>query len=299
MSFTEEIQQNLLLLPLKKPCCRKAFLLGLWVGACPDGEGGWTTTYPSKAVAECCAELLGKLFHISGELSIHTRAGRSFYSLSCRRSGPDLFLRTLEQEPHLPIHEAAGFRCAACRSAFLRGVFLATGTVTDPQKSYHMELALPTEGRADLLREFMSVGLARPGKVKRGARFGLYYKSNGAIGDFLYSIGGTEFGFRFYNLIVERDIRNHENRATNCVAHNIARSVDASKKHREAIERLYATRRIDTLGEELRVTAKLRMENPAASLCELARLHQPPISKSGLNRRLCRLLEEAEELSKT
>ena len=98
------------------------------------------------------------------------------------------------------------------------------------------------------------------------------------------------------NSYIEKDIRNLENRATNCVARNISKSVDASMKQIDAIKALISSGKILSLPEELRYTAELRLENPSASLFELAHMHEPPISKSGLNRRLTRLLEEAEEL---
>jgi DNA-binding protein WhiA len=158
-----------------------------------------------------------------------------------------------------------------------------------------MEILLPKEERADGLRVFLESRIGRAGKIRRGERFSLYYKSNGAISDFLYYIGGSGTSFDVANVWIERDIRNNENRATNCVARNISRSVDASRRQREAIELLYETRRIDALAEELRDTAALRLEYPDASLAELALLHRPPISKSGLNRRLKKLMEAAED----
>ena len=188
-----------------------------------------------------------------------------------------------------------GFRCAACPNAFLRGVFLGCGTVNDPKKGYHLELIFPTEARAELVARFLKKAVGEVSRVRRGGRFGCVYKSNGAISDFLYFVGCSGTSFDLTNAFIERDIRNHENRATNCVAHNISRSVDASAKQRSAIERLIQTRRIDTLSDELRYTAQLRADNPSASLTELAMLHEPPISKSGLNRRLSKLMEAAEE----
>ena len=97
------------------------------------------------------------------------------------------------------------------------------------------------------------------------------------------------------NTFIERDIRNAENRATNCVTKNISKAVAASNRQIEAIERLAESGKLLSLPEELRYTAELRLENPSATLFELAYMHEPPISKSGLNRRLTRLLEEADE----
>ena len=94
---------------------------------------------------------------------------------------------------------------------------------------------------------------------------------------------------------IEKDIRNVENRATNCVARNISRSVEAAQEHISAIEKLMGSGKMDTLSNELRYTAKLRIENESATLTELALMHEPPLTKSGLNGRLKRLLKAANE----
>ena len=101
--------------------------------------------------------------------------------------------------------------------------------------------------------------------------------------------------FDFINAKIEHEIKNAENRATNCETSNIARAVDASARVREAIEILTRTNRLLELPAELRETADLRMENPAASLKELAHLHNPPITKSGLNHRLQKILTAGAE----
>ena len=294
MSFTKEISGELLLLPLKKNCCRKALLMGLLVGATETEDGRLFVRYGSREVATLAEELLTQIFRAEVSSCECVRGGRQVYELTVRVGACRKFLKELDENSEVMIHVAAGFRCAACQSEFLRGVFLGCATVTDPHKGYHMEIALPTEGRCDVLRTFLEAKLSRPGKVKRGSRFGLYYKSNGAISDFLYYIGGAGVSFDVTNVWIERDIRNNENRATNCVARNMSRSVGASMKHREAIEQLRESGRLTSLPEELQETAGLRMEYPDASLSELALLHMPPISKSGLNRRLTRLLEEAD-----
>ena len=98
---------------------------------------------------------------------------------------------------------------------------------------------------------------------------------------------------------IERDIRNEENRATNCVAQNIQKAVRAASEQVAAIERLKHSGRWDTVDESLRITAELRLEYEDATLAELAARHNPPITKSGLNHRLQKLMELAGEMSST
>lgn len=294
MSFTTDVCEELIRLPLKKTCCRKAFLLGLMLGAGRE-EDQICARFYNQSLAELAAGLVGKILHVEAEPIPQMRVGRQTWILTVRAPAVLSFLDTVDRGTDEPVHTAVGFRCASCGAAFLRGAFLGCGTVNDPHKGYHLEFLLPTAERAAFLGGFLQNTVGKPGRVKRGARFGLYYKSNGAISDLLYLIGCSKTSFDVTNVSIEREIRNNENRATNCVARNISRSVDASQKHRAAIEHLIATHRIDSLPEELRYTARLRMENASVSLLELSLLHDPPISKSGLNRRLTKLLEAAEE----
>ena len=296
MSFTNQVIGEILTIPSKKTCCRKAFLMGLSL-ACRSvekNEKKQVLYFYNQEAAEMAKESYGKVFRSEGELSSIVRAGRKTFALTFSSGAIGEFLRRAD-EGLAEAAELIGFRCPACIGDFLRGAFLGSGTVTDPHKGYHLELSFPTGGRAALIGRLLEEQMGKPGCITRGERCGVYYKSNGAVSDFLYLIGCTSTSFDVANACIERDIRNSENRATNCVARNISRSVEAAQRQICAIEKLYVSRKIDTLSDELRETARLRMENESASLLELALLHQPPISKSGLNRRLSRLLEEAEE----
>lgn len=283
-------------LPVKKSCCRKAFLLGLLCAARSDGERGLLYLY-GEELAELAQNFFQNVFHTAVERKAVVRAGRKANAISFDAPSAMAFLHAWERTPELAVDSAVGFRCAACAQHFMRGVFLSCATVTDPKKGYHMEFLFPTRERADAIAAYLSQTVGAGGRTRRGERFGICYKSNGAISDLLYWIGCPKTGFAVTNASIEREIRNNENRATNCVAHNIARSVGAAQKQRSAIERLREARKLDALSEELRTTAYLRLEHEEASLTELALMHEPPLTKSGLNRRLARLMELAEEIS--
>jgi DNA-binding protein WhiA len=296
MSFTNQIAEELLRLPVKKTCCRKALALGLALAARREERGEVLYLYDEQ-VALLAESVLSRVFRADTTLTRTVRAGRETFVLIFRSAAVSAFLETVDAAAS-DLREAVGFRCAVCEAHFLRGVFFTCATVTDPRKGYHLEWILPTEGRADALSSLLLETVGKAGRARRGTRYGVYYKNNGAISDLLYLIGCSKTSFEVTNASIEREIRNNENRATNCVARNILRSVDASRKQIAAIETLIATRKIDTLSEELRITARLRLDNEDASLAELALLHDPPLTKSGLNRRLQRLLAEAEELAK-
>jgi DNA-binding protein WhiA len=171
--------------------------------------------------------------------------------------------------------------------------------VNDPQKNYHLEFSLPAamEERLSALYAFMLRNGFTPKRVSRSTRNGIYFKGNGVISDVLYWIGAVKAGFDFANGCIEKDIRNYENRATNCVATNISKSVGASQKHIAAIRRLERAGQLQALPDELYETAILRLLHEDATLSELALLHQPPISKSGLNHRLQKICSFAETVT--
>ncbi len=257
-------------------------------------KGELVSYFYQEDVAKTAKELLEKIFHADTSVTPMVRAGRQTFALRCASSAIRDFLRKADEGAR-KANFLVGFRCPSCEVSFLRGVFLASGSVTDPLKAYHLEFSLVSEGRARLIAECLAALVSMPGKARRGTRVGLYYKGNATISDLLYLLGSSGQGFAVANACIERDIRNYEHRVTNCEASNISRSVLAAQKQLSAIERLYETRRIDTLAGELRQTAELRRENPSASLAELASMHTPPITKSGLNGRLKKLIEAAEE----
>ena len=112
-------------------------------------------------------------------------------------------------------------------------------------------------------------------------------------------LGNVKSVFDLMNAKIEREIRNSVNRSTNCVAGNISKSVSAAQNQIAAIAKIEGAGKLAMLPDELFDTAKLRMENPSASLAELARLHNPPISKSGLTHRISKIIEYSEEIKST
>ena len=300
MSFTDAIVTELSALPMGKNCCRKALLCGLFFDGTADAsEKRVSARFRSECAARLATSLLESRFSAEVECCEKVYAGRKYWYVTSLCPAIWDVLRLVDSEDARMLFELLGFRCGNCRAEFLRGVFVAIASVNDPHKGYHMEFSLSSPKRADRLSDLLETFAERPKRIRRGAKEGLYYKTNSAISDLIYYVGGTKSSFDVANTWIEHDIRNNENRATNCVARNISRSVGASQRHIAAIEQLIACGRLASLPRELRETAALRVENDSASLSELARLHEPPISKSGLNQRLTKLLQEAEELSKS
>lgn len=181
------------------------------------------------------------------------------------------------------------------RVSFLRGAFLAGGSVTDPGKRYHLEL---TTSHLKVSNETYSLLLEQSFHPKDTLRNGssvLYFKQSDAIEDFLTFIGAPVCAMRIMEAKVEKELRNGVNRRVNCETANLDKAVDAAQEQIAAIRCLQANGMLAQLPEKLQKTARLRTEHPEATLMELAQLHEPILTKSAVNHRLRKLLEAAKE----
>ena len=298
ISFSDKVAEELYALTTAKSCCDKALLCGLLMGAKKvEGSKIHTAFFYRKDDAELAARLIDARFFTgeSTEVKDSARGGHKGYAVSFGSKALSAVLLNIDLENKKSVEEAVGFRCPSCLESFLRGVFLSTAALSRPKSGYHLEFSFTTRQRADIVSALLSEHVAEPSRIERGSRYALYYKSNSKISDLLSFIGALQASFDVTNTYIERDIRNNENRATNCVTRNISRSVGASRRHVDAINYLIKIDRLVSLGPDLEYTAMLRLNNDEASLTELAMLHRPPISKSGLNGRLSRILAAADE----
>lgn len=190
------------------------------------------------------------------------------------------------------IPDPAVMKCQFCGWSFVKGVFLACGTITSPGNAYHMEFLMRNEENAAGLSAYLSE-LGVPPKIteRRGGFFGVYYKDSESVVDVLGHIGANRAAFKLLDVKIYKDIRNNANRVANCEAANIGKTVAAANEQMRAIEAIINSGRSDELPDELRQTLDLRAAFPDATLMELASRHQPPITKSGVNHRLKRLIE--------
>ncbi len=299
MSFATAIRDELGALPIKALCCRRAYLYGLLYAAVVEGDTV-TATFPVAPGAAYdlpahARNLIHTLFSREATLTPLTRGAHRYMQVSFPYKQA---ARNLAALATLPENEAAvetladklSLKCEHCAPHFLRGLLVASGTVNDPAKSYHLEIKLPDDGRVEPVRILLSESGYVPGVTRRAAHAGLFFKSAGDIQEVLAHLGATSMVFDFFNAQIERDIRNNENRATNCVAENIGRSMRAGSKQTAAIGWLAERNLLPSLSDELRYTARLRLDNPEATLSELAEMHIPPITKSGLHHRLEKIM---------
>lgn len=275
MSFCTDFKEELLEGVPHRRCCKNAYAAGL--------------LYDVQELRENC------LVQVVTNLAVRRECARVFrekYKRTALLNGSALLYASEEMyKTHMQPPE---FLCDACKVNFMRGISLSTATVNDPKKSYHMEFRIANAEKIPFLAEFLTKQGYHPGcRAIKGGGVGIYIKSGNAIEGIVGLSGANMTLFEYMNQRIERDIRNGENRATNCVTRNINRCVTASAKYCEAIELLEKSGALLSLSGELRETATLRIENPEASLTELALMHNPPITKSGLNNRLQKILAAA------
>lgn len=292
MSFSNVVKRELSAIVPKNTCCRRAFASGLVFGSVIDNKK-MILKISSGECSQFCSKMLKERFGKTPTLLKNTVNRGEEYDIYEFESVS--FLTFIDDRKNV----SNSLKCDSCINSFLRGVFMSSGTVSDPHSaSYHAEFTFQDSICAKIVYEFLSkLELSPKITNRKNGTIGLYYKSSTNIEELLMNLGATNSAFELMNCKIERTIRNEENRATNCVARNISRSVEASRRQTEEIEALVSSGRLESLPYDLRVTARLRLENPEASLTELALLHVPPISKSGLNHRLQKLSDESKKIN--
>lgn len=171
----------------------------------------------------------------------------------------------------------------------LKAAFLAGGSFSEPTRAYHLEISVRPDVLAGQLRALLGDCGISADVVRRGRYHVIYLKEGEQLGDFLALTGAHEARLVFEEYRMARELRNRVNRVVNCDSANARRIADASARQLRQLERVKACRIWQTLPEDLRMTAELRLEHPDLSLRELGELMEPPLGKSGVNHRLKKL----------
>lgn len=180
--------------------------------------------------------------------------------------------------------------------AFVSGAFLSCGSITEPMKEYHLEFAVPYEElAADLTGILENMGISSGTVVRKGI-YVIYLKGSESIEDMLTIMGATGSAIELMNVKILKDVRNKANRIANCDTANIERTLKASRRQIEDIEYIMAQGALDSLSDELKNMALLRLENPDVSLSELGAMLDKPVGRSGANHRLRRISEIADAM---
>lgn len=181
------------------------------------------------------------------------------------------------------------FSRECCSASFIRGAFLACGHLSDPSNSYRADFPVRDEALARELVTLLAEHYITANISRRQNGFVVYIKRSEMVINLLTVMGASARSFELIETTILKELNNKTNRAINCDARNINRTIEASEKQRRAIEYLSSTDRLESLPPELVSAARLRLENPSASLKELCRLSREPITPSGLAHRFKRI----------
>lgn len=284
--------------PPKNPCCRHALAYGLIFCARVEGQRMYLS-FPNEEIAHAAENALCGVFRAAVECREVKQGCRHYTEMQIVSQKAISFLQRASMSD-LALPELLNLNygnCDHCVRYFLRGVFTAAAGVTDPGRAYHMELYCRDDKTASAVAALLTSCGLPPKTIRRKHGIGLYYKDSSAIEDVLSYLHTHKALFALINTKINRDIRNTENRATNCDTRNIRKAVAASANQVAAIRSLKKSVAWNRVPASLRETAELRLSRPDASIAELAAEHEPPITKSGLNHRMQRLLQLAEESS--
>lgn len=291
MTFSLETKLEVSLSPMKKPCCRRAFISGILLGGA-DVSGDDISLYiEGEELAELACKFIKEQFGRDAQ-PVKT-GGRGIRLVSFSSKSAAEFLHSIGIT--LPIDKF--IKCDECKKAFLRGIFVGGGTVSEPlKKNYHLEIKSRSKENISFLISLLEEE-GQPFKIStRLGKQSFYLKNSDAIEDFLFYIGSSKQAFAFMNAKINHEIKNDINRRTNCETGNIARSTASAAKHLNAIRFLTERGRLSELGPELEYTAQMRLKNPEMSLVQLGQAMTPAVSKPGLYHRFEKICAFAESI---
>lgn len=296
MSFAADVKSELCRAPLSRRCCAQAEAYGvlLFCGAFHPRQARIVTE--CGALKERLPLLFRKAFKTAFDQTPEPGEGKGAFLIEEPAKLKVIFETfDLDRDASVSLHiNLAQLEEDHCRAAFLRGAFLAGGSVTDPMKGYHLELVTSHYhvGRElpALLRE---AGFEPKEAERKGSRV-VYFKQSDHIEDFLTYLGAPVSAMAVMNAKLERDLQGRVNRQVNCDSANLDKTVAAAREQLAAIGRLEESGRLDFLPDKLREAARLRVEHPELNLGQLGALCEPGVSKSAFNHRMRKLMELAE-----
>ena len=257
----------------------------------------------NAAVVRKCFTLLQKTFNIETEIAIREscqmKKGNVYFVEICDPNE----IRNVLQGTKLSVNrETLCFdntlvtQQSCCKRAFIRGAFLASGSISDPEKGYHFEIVCPDRQKAEQLQELIRSFQIDAKIVLRKKSYVVYVKEGAQIVDILAVMEANVALMNLENIRILKEMRNSVNRKVNCETANINKTVSAAVKQIEDIKLIESQKGFHTLNEGLAEIAELRLQYPEATLKELGMMLNPQVGKSGVNHRLRKLSEIADEL---
>ncbi|MCD7817951.1 MAG: DNA-binding protein WhiA [Lachnospiraceae bacterium] len=311
MSFSQEVRQELSAQVASARHCRLAELaaiIGMTGEVFQDDEGcGIKIRTENLLVARKSFTLFKKTFNISVDVSVHIHRSekKSDRIYTVQINNPEAALKILcalklaDNAGLLPKTQSVDpllVQQSCCRRAYIRGAFLCAGSISNPEKSYHFEISCSSREHAVQLQSLIHSFGPDAKIVQRKSHYIVYIKEGAQIVDMLNIMEAPVALMNLENIRIVREMRNTVNRKVNCEAANINKTVNAAVRQMEDIRCLRDSTGFERLPQGLADIAELRLANPDASLKELGEMLVPPIGKSGVNHRLRKLSQLADQV---
>ncbi len=317
MSFSSEVKSELARIEPTKKCCMLAEIAGFLrvAGSIRLAGGGRFSIVASTenpAIARHYKKLIKEYFDSNAELGIGSsmmpgKANQKGYRYYLTISPDNKSSQILRESGMLLIREGNDFfsdgiygqivRTKCCKKAYVRGLFLGCGTITDPRKSYHLEFVLQSRQTALDLKKLLGSFVDLSGNLtQRKEDYIVYIKKADYISDVLGIMSADDAMLAFENIRIGKSIKGEVQRAMNCDTANTDRTLTASEEQLSWINTIKEAGQYDALSAPLKAVAEIRIARPEASLTEIGEMLEPPIKKPGVNKRFAKLKELANRI---
>ena len=306
MSFSHNVKEEIARNLPETDCCRHAMAYGMLLFAREFSSRGVSIMTDHDCVAALYSQMIEEECGVTARTKV-SDAGK--YSVcvdeeerqrvlsSFSVSGNEAVTRINRANLRNESEQSEGMNC--CHNAFLKGAFLSCGTISDPQKSYHLEFVVPYRMLSfDLLKLLTEAGIKAKHMVRRYVNV-IYVKDSDSIEELLHIMGASMSAFEITNIKIYKNFRNVSNRRTNFDEANTSRVAAAACEQIYAIRYLRESGAFHSLDPELQQIASLREENPDASLSDLGAMLSPPMTRSAVNHRLKKLVAYSEKAKET
>ncbi len=310
MSFSSDTKLEIIKNEISKECCATSELLAIvcFGGTVVKKEAGYVLQINTEnaKIARRMYNLIKFIFNINAKINVYKKTVKtSTYTVLVddEKHIKQILVRFNLIEKNDSIDTFLSFKISdklvdriCCKKSFIKGAFLMSGSVNNPEKNYHLEFVTHRFNITNDFTKILSDMDLEPKSIIRKSNYVLYFKSSEMISDVLTVIGAVNAVWDIQNIKIVKEIRNNSNRVYNFEDANMNKTIDASTKQRMSIEKIRDAGKMDDLPPTLKEIALLRLENSECSLKELGEMLTPPISKSGVNHRLRKLQEIAERL---
>lgn len=288
MSFCEEQKKEIINAQYKSLCCRRNLLLGVLAGKGTVNGDAVEIRVCDQFVRAFLTQLIKEIYS-KDATELTAPSGGKGKILRFASASAVKYISEIQENPS----KLMSPRCSFCRGAFLRGLFLSAGRVSDPQKQYSLELSVASAVAVEQLLFSLDIPLKTANRATGAV---LYTKNSTVIEDFFGLASMNTTAFSVMNSKIKSELRNDANRVSNCEMNNINKAVNTAIRQIAVISALEKRGLLGALPDELAHTARLRLEYDSLSLSQLAAKFTPSISKPGLSHRLNKIEELGKKL---